>query len=363
MRVLVLNAGSSSLKWRLYEGGRMAERGTADRIQGRYLEAIPRLEVDGAGHRVVHGGERFHASALIDAEVEAAIEACCPLAPLHNPHNLAVYRACRELMPGVPQVAVFDTAFFQSLEPRAFLYGLPWDLYERDRIRRYGFHGTSHRWSTLRAAALRNRDDLKLIICHLGSGCSVAAVRAGEAVDVSLGFTPLEGLMMGTRCGDLDPGVLFHLARSRGMPLDEMERMLNHDSGLKGLSGVSNDMRDLLASPDPRAQIAIDVFCYRVRKYIGAFWAILNGADMLIFTGGIGENRPEIRARICAEFEALGVRLDEQLNLSTHGGEARIGAGPTETWVIETNEELLIARDTEALLSGTAAASKSPSAP
>lgn len=355
MRVLVLNAGSSSLKWRLYEDGRMADRGAADRIQGRYLEAIPRLKVDGVGHRVVHGGEGFHASALIDAEVEAAIEACCPLAPLHNPHNLAVYRACRELMPEVPQVAVFDTAFFQSLQPHAFLYGLPWELYERDRIRRYGFHGTSHRWSTLRAAALRQREDLKLIICHLGSGCSVAAVKSGVAVDVSLGFTPLEGLMMGTRCGDLDPGVLFHLARSRGMTLEEMERTLNHDSGLKGLSGVSNDMRDLLASSEARAQLAVDVFCYRVKKYIGAFWAVLNGADMLIFTGGIGENRPEIRARICEGMSALGIALDETANRAAHGGEVCLGGGPTETWVIETNEELLIARDTEALLSGTAA--------
>ncbi len=363
MRVLVLNAGSSSLKWRLYDNGQMADRGAADRIQGRYLEAVPRLAVDGAGHRVVHGGERFHASALIDAEVEAAIEACCPLAPLHNPHNLAVFRACRELMPSVPQVAVFDTAFFQSLEARAFLYGLPWELYERDRIRRYGFHGTSHRWSTLRAAILKQRGDLKLIICHLGSGCSVAAVNAGEAVDVSLGFTPLEGLMMGTRCGDLDPGVLFHLARARGMTLDQMERMLNHDSGLKGLSGVSGDMRDLLASHDPRAALAIDVFCYRVMKYIGAFWAVLNGADMLIFTGGIGENRPEIRARICGGLGALGIALDPAANQAAHGGETRIGAGATETWVIETNEELLIARDTEALLNGTAAPSKSPSAP
>ena len=363
MRILVLNAGSSSLKWRLYENGAMADRGVADRIQGRYLEAIPRLKVDGAGHRVVHGGERFHASALIDSEVEAGIEACCPLAPLHNPHNLAVYRACRELMPGVPQAAVFDTAFFQSLKPEVFLYGLPWAFYERDKIRRYGFHGTSHRWSTLRAAAIRGRDDLKLIVCHLGSGCSVAAVRGGEAVDVSLGFTPLEGLLMGTRCGDIDPGVLFHLARSKGMGLEEMERMLNHDSGLKGLSGISSDMRDLLASPDPRAALAIDVFCYRVRKYIGAFWAVLGGADLLIFTGGIGENRPEIRARICAGLGALGIVLDEQANAAARGAEACLGRGGVETWVIEANEELLIARDTEALLNGTAAASTAPSAP
>lgn len=361
MRVLVLNAGSSSLKWRLYEGDRMVERGTVDRIEGRYLEAIPRLEVDGVGHRVVHGGERFHASALIDTEVEAAIEACCPLAPLHNPHNLAVYRACRELMPAVPQVAVFDTAFFQSLKPEAYLYGLPWEFYERDRIRRYGFHGTSHRWSAQRAAALFPRKDLKVIICHLGSGCSVAAVKGGEAVDVSLGFTPLEGLVMGTRCGDIDPGVLFHLGRSRGMTLDQMERMLNHDSGLKGLSGISNDMRDLVESNEPRAKLAVDVFCYRVRKYIGAFWAVLNGADMLIFTGGIGENRPEIRAKICTGLDAFGISLDESANASARGPESRIGNGLVETWVIEANEELMIARDTAAILSGRETAWRSRS--
>lgn len=350
MRVLVLNAGSSSLKWRLYEGDRMADRGAVDRIEGRYLEAIPRLEVDGVGHRVVHGGERFHASAVIDAEVESAIEECCPLAPLHNPHNLAVYRACRDLMPSVPQVAVFDTAFFQTLKPEAYLYGLPWEFYERHRIRRYGFHGTSHRWSAARAAALFPKRDLKLIICHLGSGCSVAAVRGGEAVDVSLGFTPMEGLMMGTRSGDLDPGVIFHLARSLGMPLDQMERMLNHESGLKGLSGVSNDMRDLAASEDPRARLAVEVFCYRVKKYIGAFWAVLNGADLLVFTGGIGENRPEIRARICEGLDGLGISLDEDANRAARGPEARIGNGLVETWVIEANEELMIARDTAALL-------------
>jgi acetate kinase len=358
MRVLVLNAGSSSLKWRLYEGDRMAGRGTVDRIEGRYLEAIPRLEVDGVGHRVVHGGERFHASALIDAEVEAAIEACCPLAPLHNPHNLAVYRACRQLMPGVPQVAVFDTAFFQTLKPEAFLYGLPWEFYERHRIRRYGFHGTSHRWSTARAAALFPGRELKVIICHLGSGCSVAAVKGGEAVDVSLGFTPMEGLMMGTRSGDLDPGVIFHLGRTLGMTLEQMERMLNHESGLIGLSGISNDMRDLASSDDPRARVAVDVFCHRVKKYIGAFWAVLNGADVLVFTGGIGENRPEIRARICAGLDVFGVSLDETANEKARGPESRIGNGLVETWVIEANEELMIARDTAALLSGRATASR-----
>ncbi|MBI4894095.1 MAG: acetate kinase [Acidobacteria bacterium] len=357
MRILVLNAGSSSLKYQgievvpgrervLFKGAveRIGEAGgqAADHAEAVRLALSEAGEVDGVGHRVVHGGERFRESVVMDLEVERIIEECCQLAPLHNPHNLACYRAAHILLPGLPHVAVFDTAFFHTLPHRAFLYGLPLELYEHDHIRRYGFHGTSHRYVSAKAAEELAIDpaEAKLIVCHLGSGCSICAVDGGRAVDISLGFTPMEGLVMGTRCGDLDSGVIFHLVRSRGMALEEVEAMLNKRSGLLGLSGRSNDMRDLVqaaAGGDVRAELAIDVFCYRVIKYIGAFWAALGGADAVVFTGGIGENRAEIRQRILAGVQSLG------------------GFTPL---VIPTNEELMIARDTARLLSGRAAASR-----
>lgn len=354
MRIAVFNAGSSSLKYQLLEmaGGRerVVVKGSVERIGAEgspvadHAEAVREAmgavgEVDAVGHRVVHGGERFSESVLIDEEVERAIEECCPLAPLHNPHNLSCYRAARALRPEAVQVAVFDTAFFHTLPRAAYLYALPLDYYERDHIRRYGFHGTSHRYVSGRAAEELGIDpgEAKLITCHLGNGCSVCAVDGGRAVDTSLGFTPLEGLVMGTRSGDIDAGVIFHLARAKGMGLDEIEEMLNKRSGLLGLSGRSNDMRDLCeaaADGDGRAELAIEVFCYRVKRYIGAYWAVLGGADAVVFTGGIGENRREVRARI---MSGLG------------------GFGAVETLVIATNEELLIARDTLRLASGTGA--------
>ena len=360
MRILVLNAGSSSLKYQVIEvlPGRekMLLKGSVERI-GQPGSTVPdhtaAVEqalaaagpVDGAGHRVVHGGEQFRESVVIDLRVERAIADCCPLAPLHNPHNLACYRAAHALLPDVAHVAVFDTAFFHSLPQRAFLYALPLEFYERDHIRRYGFHGTSHRYVSARAAEELAIDpaEARLITCHLGNGCSVAAIDGGRAVDVSLGFTPLEGLVMGTRSGDIDPGVVFHLVRAKGMALEEVEELLNRRSGLLGLSGRSNDMRDLCqaaAGGDVRAELAIEVFCYRIVKYIGAFWAVLGGADALVFTGGIGENRPEIRDRVLRGISGLG---------------------GFQTLVIPTNEELLIARDTARLLSGRAARWKSQS--
>ncbi|MCS7043900.1 MAG: acetate kinase [Bryobacteraceae bacterium] len=356
MRVLVLNAGSSSLKYQVIrlEGGReeVLVKGAVERIGSpggpadhwaAVREALEKAgEVDAVGHRVVHGGEKYREAVRIDTEVERVIEECCALAPLHNPPNLACYRASKALLGDVPHVAVFDTAFFHTLAPHVFLYGLPLEYYERDHIRRYGFHGTSHRYVSARAAELLGRapEECRLITCHLGNGCSICAVDGGRAVDVSLGFTPVEGLVMGTRCGDIDPGVVFHLMRARGMSVDEVEELFIRRSGLLGLSGRSNDMRDLVqaaAAGDARARLAIDVFCYRAKKYIGAYWAVLGGADAIVFTGGIGENRPEIRGRILEGLDRLG---------------------RFEVLVVPTNEELLIARDTARVVSGTGTTSR-----
>ena len=345
MHILVLNAGSSSLKYQLIDTGAHPElllaKGAAERISdpaeavAQVLQSVEALgPIHGVGHRVVHGGERFRQSVLIDSAVEQAIEECCALAPLHNPHNLSCYRAAHRLLPALPHVAVFDTAFFHTLPARAFLYGIPYEFYEQDHIRRYGFHGTSHRYVSAKACEALRIDprEARLITCHLGNGCSVAAIAGGRAIDISLGLTPLEGLLMGTRSGDIDPGVLFHLGRTRGLTLAELEDLLNRKSGLLGLSGRSNDMRDLCeaaAAGDVRAELAVEVFCYRVRKYIGAYWAALGGADAVVFTGGIGENRAEVRERIMDGLDCLGA---------------------FETLVIPTNEELLIARDTARLI-------------
>ncbi|MEJ2108583.1 MAG: acetate kinase [Acidobacteriota bacterium] len=310
-------------------------------------------EIDGIGHRMVHGGEHFRESALMDADVENAILDWCELAPLHNPHNLNGYRAARELLPDVPQVAVFDTAFHATLPERAYLYAIPYETYKKDKVRRFGFHGTSHRYVTGRFAQIRNETGRpwKIITCHLGNGCSMSAVDGGKSVDTSMGFTPLEGLVMGTRPGDVDPGALLYLLNRFGSDVSKLDALLNKQSGLLGLSGSSNDMRDLLGKRgegDRRAGLAVEIFCYRVRKYIGAYLAVLGGADAIVFTGGIGENAAEIREEICEGLQALGITIDPEKNMATRGVEADISTadGSCRVWVIPTNEELLIARDT-----------------
>jgi acetate kinase len=395
MKILVINCGSSSLRFQLLDilkieaDERLLVRGLIERIgegkssascttsdgrsfhleenvpdHRRAIEEVFNLllksgtlksaeEIEGIGHRMVHGGEHFRESALIDRDVENAIEECCELAPLHNPHNLNGYRAARELLPAAPQVAVFDTAFHATLPERAYLYALPYETYRKDKVRRFGFHGTSHRFVSERFARIQNDPgrSWKIITCHLGNGCSISAVEGGKSVDTSMGFTPVEGLVMGTRPGDVDPGALLYLLNRFDGDVSRLDTLLNKQSGLLGLSGSSNDMRDLLQKRkdgDRRAALAVEIFCYRVRKYIGAYMAVLGGADAIIFTGGIGENAVEAREEICDGLQALGVMLDPEKNRACQGTEEKISVdGSTSSvWVIPTNEELLIARDT-----------------
>ena len=409
MNILVLNVGSSSLKFQLIDTdeSRFAEnadrrlaRGQIERIGGEAVwsfragdgEAVKGTaslrdhraavdyivqwmvrddsgvpigslgEIGAAGHRVVHGGERFVHSVAITDEVLRGIEETIELAPLHNPANLRGIQAVRAVLgPAVPQVAVFDTAFHHTLPERAYLYAIPYSLYRRHRVRRYGFHGTSHRYIAYRYRQLtgRTREDTRIVTLHLGNGCSACAISGGNSVDTSMGFTPLEGLVMGTRAGDLDPALLDYIAEKEGLSLHEVETLLNKQSGLLGISGLTNDMRELLAEADEhddrRAWLAIDLFCYRVRKYVGAYVAALGGADAICFAGGIGENAPAVRAQVCDGLEFLGVRLDTSDNHGTVGGrEGRIspGGGKPEVWVIPTDEELLIARDTWRVING-----------
>lgn len=317
-------------------------------------------EIEAVGHRVVHGGEKFASSVLVTDEVEAMIEECVVLAPLHNPHNLRGLRAARALLPNVPHVAVFDTAFHQSLPPKAFIYGLPYQLYTRHRIRRYGFHGTSHRFVAIRTAALlgKSLDSLKIITCHLGNGCSMTAIDRGRSIDTTMGFTPLEGLLMGTRCGDLDPAILPWLLAVEELSLSQLNAMLNKHSGLYGISGVSSDMREVLAAAESgnrRAALAVEVFCYRIRKYIGAYAAALGGLDAVTFTGGIGENSPQIRAQALEGLGFLGIKLDTTANLSATSQTPTLISqpeSPVAVAVIPTNEERVIARDTVRVLAG-----------
>jgi acetate kinase len=320
-------------------------------------------DVHAVGHRVVHGGEQFKESALIDDHVLKGIEDCIDLAPLHNPNNLAGIRAARELFgKDIPQVAVFDTAFHHSIPEPAYLYAVPYHLYRRHRIRRYGFHGTSHRYVAFRYRALRGltREQTNIITLHLGNGCSAAAIKAGASVDTSMGMTPLEGLVMGTRSGDLDPAIVSVIARKEGLSLSEVDSLLNTQSGLLGISGLTNDMRELQAElkeeDDRRVRLAIEVFCYRAKKYIGAFLASMGGADAVVFTGGIGENSPDVRARICAGMEWAGLHLDAAKNHETVGREGKISAEDSSllAYAIPTDEELLIARDTVRVILGEA---------
>jgi acetate kinase len=313
-------------------------------------------DIHAVGHRVVHGGEVFRESALITDEVLKGIEDCIDLAPLHNPNNIKGILAVREVFGrAMPQVAVFDTAFHTSLSEQAFLYALPYHLYARHRIRRYGFHGTSNRYVAYRYRTLRqlSREDTNVITMHLGNGCSATAVRNGRSVDTSMGMTPLEGLVMGTRSGDLDPAILSLIASKEGLSSTEVESMLNTQCGLLGISGVTNDMKVLLREmsehDDRRIRLAVEIFCYRAKKYIGAYLAGMGGADAVIFTGGVGENAPEIRARICEGLEWAGIKIDPAKNTAVIRGQAaEISAADSklQIWVIPTDEELLIARDT-----------------
>jgi len=403
VKVLVLNSGSSSLKFQLVETDleaiekdedRAIARGAIERIGSEALitfraEGRPAVrhatplrdhraaldevlrwltsadsgvlarslgEIQAMGHRVVHGGEKLTRSVVIDDAVLEQIEDCIDLAPLHNPANLKGIRAARDLLgPGVPQVAVFDTSFHSTMPDTSFLYAIPYQLYVRHRVRRYGFHGTSHRYVAYRYRQLTGRspEQTNVISLHLGNGCSACAIRKGASFDVSMGLTPLEGLVMGTRSGDIDPSVLEFLHHKEGFSFNELDTLLNKQSGLLGISGLTNDMRDLLEEErvhqDRRARLAIEIFSIRVRKYVGAYLARMNGADALIFTGGIGENAAELRQRICGEMDFLGIALDPDKNAAATGGkEAEVSAAGSRVavWVIPTNEELLIARDT-----------------
>jgi len=394
MNVLVINCGSSSLKYQLLnmDTEQLLVKGLCERIGiDGYLkhsrgdktheanipmpdhEAAIQVVMDalvdkdhGAlssmadihaiGHRVVHGGERFSDSVVVTDEVEQAIEDCCELAPLHNPPNLTGIRACKKIMPGVPQVAVFDTAFHATMPSKAYLYAIPYDLYERHKIRKYGFHGTSHKYVSMAAAELLGKpyDRLKIITCHLGNGSSVAAVDKGRSVDTSMGLTPLEGLAMGTRSGDIDPAVIPFIMQKEDMTAQQVLDLLNKKSGMLGLSDVSSDFRDLADAEtkgNPQAKTALDLFCYRVAGYVGSYAAAMNGVDAIVFTAGVGENDSNVRERICSYLGFLGVDIDDEKNasrgkaidISKEGAKVRALAVPT-------NEELVIARDTKAAL-------------
>ncbi len=313
-------------------------------------------EIHAVGHRVVHGGELFTKSAIITDEVKKSIEDCADLAPLHNPANLIGISACEELMPNVQQVAVFDTAFHQTMPEKAYLYAVPYELYEKHKVRRYGFHGTSHFYVSNKASEVlgKNVEDLKIITCHLGNGASVCAIDGGKSVDTSMGLTPLEGLVMGTRSGDLDPAIISFIMEKEGITAKEVETMLNKQSGVLGLSGVSSDFRDIedaAAEGNKRAQNALDIFHYRVAKYVGQYAAAMNGVDAIVFTAGLGENAKESRAAICEYLGYLGVDVDEDKN-NVRGKVADFSTdkATVKTLVIPTNEELVIARDTKMLL-------------
>ena len=397
MNVLVINAGSSSLKYQLLNPttGELLAKGLCERIgidglftykpqlpgkeaikaasvsMPTHNEAIQAVlnalvdekngvigsmkEIDAVGHRVVHGGEKFAKSVVITDEVMQAIEECTPLAPLHNPANIIGIKACQELMPGVPMVAVFDTAFHQTMPPVAYTYALPYEYYEKDKVRRYGFHGTSHKYVSQRAADMLGKpiEQLKLISCHLGNGSSVTAIEGGKSVDTSMGFTPLAGLPMGTRSGDIDAGILEYLMNKYGMDIKEMVNVLNKKSGVMGVSGVSSDFRDLdsaAADGNDRAQLALDMFHYWVAKVVGSYVAAMNGVDAIIFTAGVGENSKSSRAAIAEYFGYLGVKIDPVAN-SKRGEDIMISTpdSKVKVFVIPTNEELVIARDTKTI--------------
>ena len=395
MNVLVINCGSSSLKFQLINSdteavlakglcerigidGRLTyqpaggEKKTEDKAMPTHTEAIQFVidaltdaergvvgsleEIGAVGHRLVHGGEKFASSAVITDEMIKAVEECNDLAPLHNPANLIGVDACKKLMPNTPMVGVFDTAFHQTMPEKAYMYGLPYEYYEQYKVRRYGFHGTSHSFVSKRTAEILGQpyNNLKTIVCHLGNGASICAVENGKSVDTTMGLTPLEGLVMGTRSGDIDPAILEFLAKKEDMDITALMNMLNKKSGVQGMSGLSSDFRDLAAGAaegNKRAQIAIDVFAYRVAKYVGAYTAAMNGVDAIAFTAGIGENDGSIRAKVCEYLGYLGITIDADANAKR--GEEVIISTPdskVKALVVPTNEELAIARETVALV-------------
>jgi acetate kinase len=312
-------------------------------------------EIDAVGHRVVHGGEKFAGSVKITDEVVNAMKECTDLAPLHNPPNIIGIEACKELLPNVPMVGTFDTAYHQTMPEVSYIYPLPYELYKELGIRRYGFHGTSHRYVAERAAALTGKDlkDLKIITCHLGNGASVTAIKGGKSVDTSMGLTPLEGLVMGTRCGDIDPAITTFLMNKKNMSAADLDNLMNKKSGVLGISGVSSDFRDIEEEAEKgnkRAQLALDKFDYTVKKYIGSYAAAMGGVDVVVFTAGLGENSKDNRKEICSGLEFLGITIDDEKN-NTRGKEALISKdnGSVKVFVIPTNEELMIARDTQLL--------------
>lgn len=396
MNVLVINCGSSSLKYQVIdsETEKVLAKGLCERIgiDGRLVytpaggekeisnldmpthkQAIQYVinaltndktgviksldEIGAVGHRLVHGGEKFACSTLITDEVIKAVEECSDLAPLHNPANLIGVHACQELMPNTPMAGVFDTAFHQTMPLEAYMYGIPYEYYEKYKVRKYGFHGTSHSFVSKRTAELLGKpaENLKIIVCHLGNGSSICAVDGGKSVDTSMGLSPLEGLIMGTRSGDIDPSVMEFICKKENMDINGIMEVLNKKSGVQGLSGVSSDFRDLqagAASGNDRCEMAVDVFCYRVLKYIGAYVAAMNGVDAIAFTAGLGENDDVVRRKIVSRLGYLGITLDEAANKETRGKEAMISTSDSKVpvWVVPTNEELAIARETVALL-------------
>ncbi len=395
MNVLVINCGSSSLKFQLINSdteavlakglcerigidGRLTyqpaggEKKTEDKAMPTHTEAIQFVidaltdaergvvgsleEIGAVGHRLVHGGEKFACSVVITDEVLAAMEECNDLAPLHNPANLIGVDACKKLMPNTPMVGVFDTAFHQTMPEKAYMYGLPYEYYDKYKVRRYGFHGTSHSFVSKRTAEILGQpyDNLKTIVCHLGNGASICAVENGKSVDTSMGLTPLEGLVMGTRSGDIDPAILEFLAKKEDMDITALMNMLNKKSGVQGMSGLSSDFRDLSAGAEAgnkRAQTALDVFCYRVAKYVGSYTAAMNGVDAIAFTAGIGENDGYVREQVCKYLGYLGIEIDADAN-KKRGEEVEISTpnSKVKVLVVPTNEELAIARETVALV-------------
>lgn len=398
MKILVLNSGSSSVKYKLIDtvsGDTLAEGGAekiglkdaflkykradgskanvelgagADHVAA--IKAILSIltdpvegciksydEIDAVGHRVVHGGEKFSKSVLLTPDVREKIRECYPIAPLHNPANMTGIEAIDELMPGVPQVGVFDTAFHQTMEPKAYMYGLPYKYYKEDGVRRYGFHGTSHRYVSMRAAEFLGLDlkKTKMITCHIGNGGSITAVDGGRSVDTSMGLTPTEGLMMGTRVGDIDAGALIYLMKRHNLSADDLMKIVNKESGVMGVSEISSDMREIeaaVAARDPRATLALDMYMLRIIKYIGAYAAEMGGVDVIVFTGGVGENQTGLRADVCRPLGFMGVKVDEEFNKTLRGREAVISTPDSrvKVVVIPTDEELMIARDTAELV-------------